>query len=144
LEKGAEGTVHIQFYVNFKHPGQRISYLKKFCKRAHFESVKFNNGADKYCMKDDTRLEGPWEFGIRPIEKKVKADWERVRTLAKEGKLDEIPADIYCRMYGQLKHIQKDHLKIEKREGSKTCLWIHGDAGSGKTRHVHDTYPVIY
>jgi len=27
LEKGQEGTVHIQFFVNFKKPGQRISAL---------------------------------------------------------------------------------------------------------------------
>lgn len=46
LEKGKEGTVHIQFFVNFKKPGQRLSYMKKFCSKAHFEEVRVNNGAD--------------------------------------------------------------------------------------------------
>jgi len=60
LEKGAEGTAHIQFFINVKKPGQRISALKKICNKAHFEQVRVNNGADNYCMKEDTRVEGPW------------------------------------------------------------------------------------
>lgn len=35
VEKGAEGTVHVQFFLNFKDP-VRISALKKHCARAHF------------------------------------------------------------------------------------------------------------
>lgn len=67
LEKGEEGTAHIQYFINFKKPGQRISFLKKLCPRSHFEPVKINNGAHTYCMKEDTRVEGPYEFGTKPV-----------------------------------------------------------------------------
>jgi len=61
LEKGAEGTVHLQFFVNFEKANKkRLSGLKKICPKSHWEIVKINNGAHDYCMKEDTRVEGPW------------------------------------------------------------------------------------
>lgn len=92
LEKGAEGTVHLQYFINFKKPGQRVSYLKKFCSKSHFEAVKVNNGADRYCMKDDTRVDGPWEYGEKPVRRNNKQDWEEVWQKAKENKIEEIDA----------------------------------------------------
>lgn len=59
LEKGAEGTPHIQFFANFKKP-VRPSHIKKVDNRLHIEIVRVNNGADTYCMKEETRLEGPY------------------------------------------------------------------------------------
>lgn len=53
--------------------------MKKFCSKSHFEPVAFNNGADRYCMKEDTRLDGPWEFGMRPVKRDSKIDWEEVK-----------------------------------------------------------------
>jgi hypothetical protein len=75
LEEGKEGTRHIQFFVNFKQ-AVRLSALKKVCGKAHFEVVKVNNGAHDYCMKEDTRVAGPWEFGIKPMQRNNKTDWE--------------------------------------------------------------------
>lgn len=74
LEKGEEGTVHTQAFVNFKDP-QRISVLQKLAPKGHFEKVKVNNGADDYCLKEDTRVEGPWELGNKPVKRNSKVDW---------------------------------------------------------------------
>lgn len=68
----------------------------------HAEKVVRNNGADKYCMKEDTRLDGPWEFGVKPVERNNKTDWERVFEDAKKGDLDSIPADIKVKHFGNL------------------------------------------
>lgn len=65
LEKGESGTVHLQYFVQFT-TQKRISALRKICPKSHFECVKANNGADTYCNKDDTRIDGPWTFGIKP------------------------------------------------------------------------------
>jgi len=46
-----------------------MSWLKKKDCHAHFEPVKIDNGASRYCLKEDTRLEGPVEVGKRPIAK---------------------------------------------------------------------------
>lgn len=44
-----------------------MAALQKVDKQVHYEKVKFDNGADRYCMKEDTRVEGPWEFGEKPV-----------------------------------------------------------------------------
>jgi len=77
LEKGAEGTPHIQYFVQTR-KSQRISFFKKHCSVSHFEFVIKNNGADEYCNKDDTRLDGPWSFGIRPARRDKKGDVARL------------------------------------------------------------------
>lgn len=108
MERGAEGTPHIQFFLNFK-KAMRISALKKHCSKAHFETVKVNNGADRYCMKEDTRVAGPWEFGVKPVRVNNKHDWEEVKSAAQKGQLDKIPAEIYVKHYTTLRAIAKDH-----------------------------------
>jgi len=55
----------------------RFSALKKVCSKSHFESVKKDNGAAEYCNKEETRLEGPWTFGIRPARVDKKGDRAR-------------------------------------------------------------------
>lgn len=99
LEKGEEGTPHIQYFLNFKEP-VRLAQLKKHCTRSHFEEVKINNGAHTYCMKEDTRLEGPFEFGEKPVQRNSKTDWEEVKANAKAGNLDKVPADVFVKHYG--------------------------------------------
>ena len=73
LERGKNGTVHIQYFLNFKSQ-VRLSALKKHCGRSHFELVRVDNGASSYCLKEDTRVEGPWEFGIKPARRNVKGE----------------------------------------------------------------------
>ncbi len=51
--------------------------MKKMCSHSHFEAVKHNHGADDYCNKEDTRIEGPWTFGVRPARRNQKGDVAR-------------------------------------------------------------------
>jgi len=37
--------------------------LSKIWKAANHTPVKKDNGAKDYCCKEETRVEGPWEFG---------------------------------------------------------------------------------
>lgn len=144
LEKGEEGTVHIQFFLNFKKPGTTLFFLKKQCSFSHFEQVLKNNGADKYCNKEETRVEGPWSFGIKPVERNSKKDWQEVWDHAKAGNLDEIPADIKIQHYGNIKQIAKDHLSTVSRTTPRECIWYHGESGCGKTRKAVADHPDAY
>jgi len=54
-----------------------LSKLKSHCKHAHYELVKKDNGAAEYCNKEETRLEGPWTFGVRPARVDKKGDRAR-------------------------------------------------------------------
>lgn len=64
--------------------------MSKVAPKAHFEKVKVNNGADMYCLKEDTRVEGPWEFGHRPLKRNCKVDWDDTLKKAKAGDFDGI------------------------------------------------------
>ncbi len=143
LEKGEEGTPHIQFYMNFKAPC-RPSVFKKYDKSIHFEKVlRTEDKAALYCMKEDTRLEGPFEFGLKPVRRNVKTDWDEVFANAKSGDIDKIPADIKIKHYGNLKRIQKDYMVVQDAPELRG-VWIHGRAGVGKSRYARDHYPDHY
>ena len=143
LERGHQNnTPHIQFYINFE-KWTRMTKITKVDKRVHCEKVKVNNGADKYCMKEDTRVEGPVEYGIKPVQRNVKKDWEEVWQKAKEGKLEEIPPSIRVIHYNKLKQINKDFMKFEDKDHLRG-IWIWGKAGSGKSRWVRDNCKDLY
>lgn len=63
LEKGESGTEHLQFFVRFANTKGK-SYFKKLDKRIHFEQSKNALASKRYCLKEDSRIEGPWEFGL--------------------------------------------------------------------------------
>ena len=84
LEKGDSGTPHIQFFMNFNQ-GTRAAKIKKYDNKLHIEGVKINNGAHTYCMKEESRLEGPFEFGTKPVSTNNKTDWAEQLTFAKTG-----------------------------------------------------------
>lgn len=65
LERGENGTPHIQYYVNTE-KAERLSAMKKRCPHTHWEVVRVNKAAQQYVMKEDTRVEGPYEFGVKP------------------------------------------------------------------------------
>ena len=53
--------------------------LKKHCPKSHFEMVKKDNGVGAYCMKEQGRLDGPWEYGTKPVKRNSKNDWDEVK-----------------------------------------------------------------
>lgn len=143
LEKGEkEGHLHIQFFVNFKQP-QKIGRITKHDKRIHVEKVKVNNGADTYCMKEETRVEGPIELGVKPVKVNNKTDWEQVWKLAANGELDKIPASIRVIHYNKLKSIAKDNIQFKDCDHLRG-IWIYGKAGAGKSRWVREHCSPLY
>lgn len=126
--------------MNFKSQ-VRLSALKKHCGHAHFELVKVNNGAHTYCMKEDTRVDGPWEHGVKPVQRNSKTDWEEVKQNAKSGNLEAIPADIYIKHYRTLVQIKKDHMVMPPESEGLRGIWYYGVAGAGKSRRAMDEFP---
>lgn len=56
-----------------------LKAMKKHDPSAHFEVVRRDNGASAYCMKEETRVDGPWEFGKRPLNPASKTDWKLIK-----------------------------------------------------------------
>lgn len=140
LEQGLkEEKLHIQAYANFK-DAKNLGGLKKVDDDANFKVVVRDNGAGDYCMKEFTRVEGPYEFGVKPVRRNNKNDWEEVLQKAKDGKFDEIPASILVQNYGNITKLYKDHMKVEDSNHLRG-IFIYGQSGVGKSTLARQLFP---
>lgn len=133
LERGEGGFEHWQVVAWTKQP-QRLSFFKHaFGRTGHWEPTR-SQAALEYVWKDDSRIGDPFELGEFPAKRNSKTDWELVKKNAQEGKLSEIPADIYVRHYSTLKRIALDHLRPTAVE--RTCQLFVGPTGTGKSKRA--------
>lgn len=75
------GRVHWQAFIKFhRQSKQRGTYFKKFANGIHFEKCSIERaGAISYGTKDETRIEGPLEDGIKPLPAKEKVDFDAIK-----------------------------------------------------------------
>lgn len=68
-----------------------------------------SDAADAYVWKEETRVAGTqFKAGVKGVKRNAPDDWDVVKKAAKEGRLDDIPADIYVRSYNSFRRIQTD------------------------------------
>lgn len=89
-ERGEEGTLHLQIALCFKHP---ITFggLKRLRREPHWEPIKHGwDSAERYCTKEDTRVDGPFFWPgpadeWRPNRQGKRSDLEELYKLAMSG-----------------------------------------------------------
>lgn len=108
-----------------------------------------DNGASDYCLKEETRVEGPWEFGLKPARRNVKGDVasqnKRILELGPERCVDEglihikdyLKIKVACNTYRLNTTVPTDHTDTKG-------IWIWGKPGVGKSRKARDDYPDAY
>jgi len=131
------GREHVQLVASFNRP-TRLAGVQRLleCPGSHWEPTRSENAVD-YVQKEDTRIEGSqFCVGSLPMRRNSKADWDEVKRMAQENRLNEIPSDIYVRYYGGLNRIAQDHLRPIAMERSGIVYW--GRTGSGKSRRAWD------
>jgi len=134
LERGNGGFLHWQLVVHFQRKIRLRGVKGIFGNTAHAEPSR-SDAAREYVWKDDTAVPNTrFELGRPPIRRGVSADWASVRESAKRGRLDDIPPDIYCRLYGNLKRIAVDNMAPIGVERTINVFW--GVTGSGKSRRA--------
>lgn len=146
LEKGTlEQRYHIQCYANFG-AGKTKGGLLKVDKdpMTDYRPVFRDNGAGDYCMKDDgTRVDGPWEFGEKPMRRNNKDDWDQVKENALAGRFEDIPAQILITHYSSITKIYKDNLKTWQCSHLRG-IYIWGVSGCGKSTLARELLPSKY
>ena len=135
-------TPHLQGYCEFAN-ARTFARLHQLFPGAHVESAR-GSGVQcrEYCIKDGDfreRGEPPRDPGAR--EKKR---WKEALQMAKEGKFDDIPADIYVRYIGNLQRIHRESLPPIDSLPHTTGLWVMGPTGVGKSRSVREEFPGLY
>lgn len=64
IEEGWNGTRHVQGYIEFNTAFRFTTVKRLICPRVHLEKRRGSRDqARDYCMKEETRIEGPYEYG---------------------------------------------------------------------------------
>lgn len=138
------GRPHLQGYVEFKR-SVRLNSAKKLLgdATAHFEPRQGSRDqARAYCMKEESRQNGPWEHGEWTSGAEKRSELQGAIEAIKSGvdwtQIIEDFTGIAVRHYKNL-HVVWNHFNVKPRDGSQQMysIYIYGDAGVGKTRFVH-------
>lgn len=150
-EVGESGTPHLQGFLVLNGTAVRLSAMKKIHPGAHWEISKGTSEQNRaYCTKDGDYV----ETGALPMSGKRKGElggeaeqarWECALAACKEGRWDDIPADIMIRHYGNLKKIRAECQTVPVAlSGELINEWIYGPAGSGKSTKALQENPGAY
>lgn len=144
-ELGENGTKHYQGYAEFKNRVRPAGLTK--CFKPHWEKRKgTRQQARDYCMKEDTRVAGPWEHGEwtgKSGEQGKRTDLIEVAQAIKERKshrqiFEEYPAST-LRYTGNIRKLQTLY-RPPPPEDLKVVLF-YGLPGTGKTRYFWESFP---
>ncbi len=122
LEKGEQGTEHVQGYVCFK-TRKKMSTIKNLWSNRLALSVRYatHDQAKAYCMKEDTRISdtAPLEFGDDsnvPRTRGQRNDLVEIKEQIKSGvSIRIIEDEHFCQFarYGKYFHLYNDKIKDE-------------------------------
>lgn len=135
-ETGASGTPHFQGYVEFNKKMTFVS-VKRLLPNAHWEKRKGSpSDARDYCMKDEGRLEGPFEVGTWVDTKQGKrTDLTDVAEMIKDGSTIHDIASTYTESFIKYsKGIVAAQLYLGPREREPVNVTLcFGKPGTGKS-----------
>lgn len=130
---GTTGYLHWQLLVQFNSQ-QRLATVKRIFGPWHAEPSR-SAAADEYVWKEDTRVAGTqFELGQKPIRRNNGVDWATVKQLAKEGRLDEVPDDLFVKHYRTFRTISADYSTPVGIVRQVFVYW--GPTGVGKSRRA--------
>ncbi len=143
-EKGANGTPHLQGYLQLKKKS-RLSALKKMCATAHWEPRKGTHlQAVEYCSKEATRTKGPFTFGSPTVTAGQRNDLIALKEALDAGRNEkEIATDpelfpVWAKHFRALERYNKlTGQKVRKWPTRTIVYW--GPPGTGKSsRALHE------
>jgi len=141
VESGGEtGKAHVQGYLQLANPCSLSGLKACFGQRPHFEVRRgTHKQARDYCMKADTRVNGPWEFGEQKDSQGKRNDLETVGALVKEKKTNlQILEEVGPNASKFSKHIQFMRFCYTESESDRQAtgvnvIVLYGTTGVGKT-----------
>lgn len=137
-----EAKEHFQGYIEFNQP-ITIRTLSRFLGgRTHNERAFSPDDARDYCLKDNTRLEGPWEYGKRTTQGH-RTDLELFRDAIAEGVGDSDLLELHTKeiaRYPKFIDFVRNALQIPRSTPPEVIV-LMGPTGCGKSwtaRHSAD------
>ncbi|ATY70082.1 master replication initiator protein [Cow vetch latent virus] len=170
-EQGESGNIHFQGYIEMKKRSS-IAAMKKLIPGAHFEKRRGTQAeARAYAMKEDSRIEGPWEFGefILTVEDKLREVMQDMKNTGKRPiEYIEDCCNTYDKSAATLREFRGELLKkravetwelqrkpwmdqvdtLLEQPDRRRIIWVYGPlGGEGKTsyaKHLVKTRDAFY
>lgn len=167
-EVGESGTPHLQGLIQFSN-ARSWEAVRKELLGADVRACKDPVSAMLYCKKgaqpkaewEEHHEHGPtygkdadiFEDGRAPVTSAAGGDmggemekkrYERAWELAKQGKIEEVDADIRVRLYGTLKKIRADYQVCPESMEELDFHWFVGPTGTGKSLTARQENPGAY
>lgn len=139
--------VHIQGYVQFT-GDMRLAALKKLSSSAHWEIRRGSHKeARDYAKKEDTRANGPWEFGEEKDSQGKRTDWSDVSERLRQGStkkeiLLDHPHLAPCAK--GIDALAEAHRPAPPLQRDITVYFLWGPTGTGKTHRAFTSFPQAY
>lgn len=145
-EVGASKTPHLQGFICFNNARYFEAVKKLLPSRCHIEVMKGRiDQNEAYVSKENLAF----TKGEPPLTQTQKGQMEKDRyalalSLAKEGKIDDIDADLQVRHYNTWKQIFKDNPPQLSCNAQMENFWYFGPSGCGKSTAARLNYPNAY
>lgn len=140
-ERGEEGTPHLQGFINLIGRA-RFSAIKKVMPRAHLEQAKGTDQENlEYCTKEDPEpyiLGEPQTAGKRNDLKKTT---EMILSNTPMSTVAQECPETFVKYSRGLRELAQTVQKPRDVNDPPTVIWLHGEAGVGKTRLAYDQMP---
>ncbi len=143
-EIGEEGTYHFQGYCELKNQ-TRMAALKRLLggeRNVHLETRRgTQEQAIAYCKKEESRIDGPYEFG-QPRSQGKRMDLEAFKDEVMAGKRKRDLVDDHVGVIARYPKFYDTLMQMNRPERTtelEVSLLI-GETGTGKTRSVYDQY----
>jgi len=142
-ERAPSGEIHYQGYVEFKKSHRLNGVRAIIAGNAHFEP-RIGTAAEAiiYCKKEETRIEGPWEFGEASKGSGARTDLGDFRDAIRDGGRRASLYEQYPGMMARYPKFYEGYRLTLQPEGWRPvkCVLLIGDTGTGKTRWVYDNW----
>lgn len=139
---------HFQIYIELNSP-QRLTRLRDECEGLSNSWLQPRKGSQRqamaYCSKEDTRIEGPWDYGEKHNQgeradlEAVKIDLDKGHSMKRIAE-DHFPA--FTRYHNSFRQYKR--LQAVKRDWAMEIYIVIGPSGTGKTRWARETFPDAY
>lgn len=125
------GRLHYQFYVETK-IRKRQSQVQVLFPGAHIERCRNPKASIAYVGKNETRVEGPFEFGKSAVGSASPELLEQIKSMCVRDIIDMSP-----HLWRSVRQLREVSLIMAPPRSHKTQLWwISGGTGLGKTYFV--------
>ncbi len=141
-EQGEGETPHYQGYLELSQP-MKMSGMKKLIPRAHFEGRRgTRDQARDYCMKEDSRKDGPWECGEFTSKQGARTDLlEAIATADDTYSIAEVAKQHPLQYVKYSRGLSQYIFHTRPRRSIANPPSVHlyyGTTGSGKTRKAFE------